>query len=130
MTEFSKSEYKILKLLYKNGPIKTATEDKMIKKKPHFKDAFIYLRQNKYIERTPDISNHIIVGTKDELRITSKGCRAYEMYKEEHRVFSKRVIATQIIIPVIVTLLTNVVIFGIRQLLPLIQQLLISYSTQ
>lgn len=123
----TKHEYKILKMFYLYNAMSVAEVNTYTSKHPYSKDSFRFLHKNGYLEMTPNFKNHIVIGTKDEIRITDKGRRAYIAYKEEHRMFNKQIVSNQIFIPVIVTLLTNALIYVLQWLLPLIQQSLASF---
>ncbi len=127
MCQLTKQEFKILKMFYKNSPIPFTAINSYVSRNPKTSVYFRHLHLNGFVEKTPDIKNHIVMGTKDEIRITDKGRRMYIIYKEEHRIFTKKLFATQIVVPIMVTILTNIAIYALRLLWPLLQQLVLEF---
>lgn len=109
INQITKQEYKILHMFYKKSPISVELINAYTNKHPKTTNSFRFLHTNGFIEFTPDIKNHIVVGTKDEIRITDKGRKAYSLYKELHHWFDLKFVVTNIILPIVIAIITTLI---------------------
>lgn len=109
INQLTKQEYKILKMFYKNNSLSCDKINAYTTKHPRTKEHFRFLHHNGFIEYTPDVKNHIVIGIKNEIRITDKGRKSYSLYKESQHWFDIKFIITNIILPIVIAIITTLI---------------------
>lgn len=96
-------------MFYSKGPISAKDINAYTQEHPESSAYLRTLHQNNFLEVTPLVKNHIVVGSKDEIRITDKGIKAFTIYKEEHRWFNMRFVLLQIVLPIVIAIITTLI---------------------